>query len=343
MSFLKTYYMNWSGLNVLVTGGAGHIGSHLVRRLVDQGANVRVADNLWRGKKEYLLDEQKKPIIDLEKNFLEVDLTDYNNCVKAVTGIDVVFHLADIVAGIDYVFGNENFVYRSNILMNSNMFAASVKAHIQKLAYVGAACAYPLEKQNDPNHPLFKESDMYPAHPESSYGWGKLMGEYECELYSTSGKMHTAILRLHNVYGPNSDLSLERSQVIPATIRKAINYPDEKFVIWGNGQQSRAFLYVTDVVDAFMLAIDKGLDKGPIQIGSPIKTTINEIADSIIKISGKYIKKEYDLTKPTGDLGRAADCARAEQILDWKQKVPLEEGLRRTYEWSKQYLANQKK
>lgn len=330
--------MNWDGRNVLVTGGAGHIGSHLVQELVNEGANVRVADNLWRGKKEYLFDENKKPIIDMEKNFFEVDLTDYGNCEKAVNGIDVVFHLADIVAGIDYVFGNENFVYRSNMLMNSNMFAASVKANVQKLAYVGAACAYPLEKQNDPDYPLFKESDMYPAHPESSYGWGKLMGEYECELYSASGKLHTAILRLHNVYGPNSDLSTERSQVIPATIRKAINHPDEKFVIWGNGEQSRAFLYVTDAVNAFMLAIEKGIDKGPIQIGSPVKTTINEIADSVIKISGKDIKKEYDLTKPTGDLGRAADCSRATQLLGWEQKVSLEDGLRRTYEWSEKFL-----
>lgn len=335
--------MNWSGCNVLVTGGAGHIGSHLTKRLIDEGAHVRVADNLWRGKKEYLMDEKGKPILNMENDFNNLDLRELKNCEKAVEGIDMVFHLADIVAGIDFVFGNEAFVYRSNILINSNMFAASANAGVEKLAYVGAACAYPLEKQNDPDYPLFKESDMYPAHPESSYGWGKLMGEYECELYSHSGKLNTTILRLHNVYGPHSDLSVERSQVIPATIRKAINYPNEKFVIWGNGEQSRAFLYVSDVVDAFMLAIDKGLNKGPIQIGSPVKTTINKIADEIIKISGKDIKKEYDLSKPTGDLGRAADCTKANKILGWTQKISLDEGLRRTYEWSENYLKSNKK
>ena len=217
--------MNWSGRNVLITGGAGHIGSHLVAELVKLGANVRIADNLWRGKKEYLFDESGKPIIDFEKNFLELDLREMKNCEKAVSGIDTIFHLADVVAGIDFVFGNEAFVYRSNILINTNMFHAAHKVKLEKFAYVGAACAYPLEKQNNPDQPLFKEEDMYPAHPESSYGWGKLMGEYECELYSKAGMLDASILRLHNVYGPHSDLSPQKSQVIPATIRKAIQYP----------------------------------------------------------------------------------------------------------------------
>ena len=330
--------MNWSERNVLITGGAGHIGSHLTAELVKKGANVRIVDNLWRGKKEYLLDENGKPIIDFEKNFLELDLREMKNCEKAVNGIDIIFHLADVVAGIDFVFGNEAFVYRSNILINSNIFEAAYRGKLEKLAYVGAACAYPLEKQNDPNHPLFKEEDMYPAHPESSYGWGKLMGEYECELYSKTGLLDTSILRLHNVYGPHSDLSPEKSQVIPATIRKAINYPAEDFVIWGNGEQSRAFIYVTDVVDALIRSIENGLNKGPIQIGNSQKTTINEIADAVIEISGKNIEKKYDLAKPTGDLGRAADCSLAENILGWKPKVNLDEGLRRTYEWAEQFL-----
>jgi len=330
--------MNWSGRNVLITGGAGHIGSHLTSVLLERGANVRIADNLWRGKKEYLLDENGKPIIDFEKDFLEIDLREMKNCEKAVKGMDTIFHLADVVAGIDFVFGNEAFVYRSNVLINSNMFEAARNENLEKLAYVGAACAYPLEKQNDPNHPLFKEEDMYPAHPESSYGWGKLMGEYECELYSKTGLLDAAILRLHNVYGPNSDLSIEKSQVIPATIRKAIRYPDEDFLIWGNGEQSRAFMFVTDIVDALILSMEKGINKGPIQIGNSTKTTINEIADTIIEISGKNIEKKYDLAKPTGDLGRAADCSLAEQVLGWKPKVSLKDGLRITYEWAEQFL-----
>jgi GDP-D-mannose 3', 5'-epimerase len=330
--------MNWSSKRVLVTGGAGHIGSALVERLVNEGAHVKVADNLWRGSKEYLYNDNGIPMIDLEKDFLEVDLREYNNALLASRDTGVIFHLADVVAGITFVFDNLPFVYRSNALINSNVFHAAEENRVATLVYVGAACAYPHYKQNDPNHPLFKEEDMYPAEPESAYGWSKLMGEYECGLYSQSGILDTAILRLHNVYGPHSDLSPERSQVIPATIRKAIRYPNEKFVIWGHGNQNRSFVYVSDIVDALILAVEKGINKGPIQIGTETKTTIEEIADKVIEISGKSIKKEHDLTKPVGDLGRAADCGLAELLLGWKPKVDIDEGLERTYKWASEYL-----
>jgi GDP-D-mannose 3',5'-epimerase len=330
--------MRWAGKQVLITGGAGHIGSALTEELVNEGAHVRVVDNLWRGSKEYLLDDNGKPIIDLDKDFMDLDLRELQNCDRAMHDIDVVFHLADVVAGITFVFDNQPFVYRSNAMLNSNVLYSASMSKVEKLIYVGAACAYPHEKQNDPNYPLFKEEDMYPANPESAYGWSKLMGEYECSLYSKSGKINAAILRLHNVYGPHSDLSPERSQVIPANIRKAIRYPNERFIIWGNGKQNRAFVYVSDVVGALMLAAEKGLNKGPIQIGTDKKTTIEDLADMIISISGKKITKEHDLTKPVGDMGRAADCTLANKILGWKPKISMEEGLRRTYEWAFYYL-----
>jgi len=334
--------MDWHGKRVLVTGGAGHIGSHLTKRLVDEGADILVVDNLWRGKKEYLLDSNNKPIIDMEKNFKELDLRKYEYAEQAVEGVDIVFHLADMVAGITYVFDNQPDVFRSNILINSNVFTASHKANVDCLIYVGAACAYPHEKQNDPLHPLFKENDMYPAHPESAYGWGKLMGEYECDLFSKSGMLNTGILRLHNVYGPNSDLSVERSQVIPATIRKAVLYPEEKFLIWGNGEQNRSFIYVTDVVESLLLVTEKGINKGPIQIGTDEKTTINQIADMVIEVSGKNIEKEHDLTKPVGDFGRAADITLAKKILGWEPKVSMKEGIKKTYDWSYNFLKSHK-
>ena len=334
--------MDWLGKRVLVTGGAGHIGSYLTKRLVDEGADVLVVDNLWRGKKEYLLDSNNKSIIDMEKNFKELDLRNYEYAEKAVDGVDIVFHLADMVAGITYVFDNQPDVFRSNILINSNVFTASHKANVDRLIYVGAACAYPHEKQNDPLYPLFKEDDMYPAHPESAYGWGKLMGEYECDLFSKSGMLNTGILRLHNVYGPHSDLSVERSQVIPATIRKAILYPEEKFLIWGNGEQNRSFIYVTDVVESLLLVAEKGINKGPIQIGTDEKTTINQLADMVIEVSGKNIEKEHDLTKPVGDFGRAADITLAKKILGWKPKVSMKEGIKKTYDWSYNFLKSHK-
>jgi|TARA_B100000809_G_C15029340_1_gene491340 nucleoside-diphosphate-sugar epimerase len=334
--------IDWKGKKVLVTGGAGHIGSHLTKTLVDKGADVLVVDNLWRGKKEYLLDENNNYIIDMENNFKEWDLRDYENAEKAVDGIEIVFHLADIVAGITYVFDNQPDVWRGNVMINSNVFTASHKAKVDRLIYVGAACAYPHEKQNDPLSPLFKENDMYPAHPESAYGWGKLMGEYECELFSKSGMLNTGILRLHNVYGPNSDLSVERSQVIPATIRKAILYPEEQFLVWGNGEQNRSFIYVTDVVEGLLLVADKGINKGPIQLGTNEKTTINQIAKMVIDVSGKDIVQEHDLTKPVGDFGRAADITLAKEILGWEPKMSMEEGIKITYRWASNYLESHK-
>jgi len=334
--------MNFSGKNVLITGGAGHIGSNLAKELVKLGAKVKVADSLWRGNIDYLRDEKGDWIIDQEKDFMKIDLRLLENCEKCVKNVDIVFHLADVVAGILFVFDNMGFVFRSNILINSNMLAAAYKEKVDAFVYVGAACSYPMEKQNDPNAPPFKEEDMYPAHPESAYGWSKLMGEYEAGLYSDDKLLNTAILRFNNVFGPNSDLSPEKSQVIPALMRKAIMYPSEKFIVWGDGQQMRNFVYVSDAVDALLSAADKGLNKGPIQIGTKVKTKILEIAEAVIKKSGKDITIEYDTSMPVGDLGRSSDFSKAREILGWSPKVTLEEGISKTYDWAENFLKMKK-
>lgn len=324
-----------------MTGGAGHIGSNLIRELLRVGACVRVVDNLWRGSLNNLKDDEDKYIIDVERDFMNLDLTLYENCVKAVKDVDVVFHLADVVAGITFVFDNQPFVFRTNMLINSNMIKASWENSVDRYLYTGAACSYPLEKQSDPNSPLLKEEDAYPAHPESAYGWSKLMGEYECELYSKYLGMKICILRLHNVYGPYSDLSPEKSQVIPALIRKAILYPREPFIVWGDGSQTRAFVYVADVVRAMMLGIEKGINAGPIQIGTDKRHTIREIAEIIVSISGKDIPIIYDASKPMGDMGRAADWCKAKNLLGWSPMVPLDKGIAITYEWAKKVLADE--
>lgn len=331
-------YMDWRGKRILVTGGAGHIGANLIRTLVKVGADVRVVDNLWRGSLDNLKDDDGGYVLDIQRDFMNLDLTVYDNCVRAVKGVDIVFHLADIVAGIKYVFDNQPYVFRTNMLINSNMIKASWEEGVESYLYTGAACSYPLEKQSDPNSPLLMEKDAYPANPESAYGWSKLMGEYECELYSEYHDMNVCILRLHNVYGPYSDLSSERAQVIPALIRKAIMYPKEPFVVWGDGSQTRAFVYVSDVVNALMLGIEKGINVGPIQIGTDKRHTIREIAETIVRISGKEISVVYDITKPAGDKGRAADWSKAKEILGWSPTVPLEKGIEITYRWAEKFL-----
>jgi nucleoside-diphosphate-sugar epimerase len=223
--------------------------------------------------------------------------------------------------------------------MNSNMLDAAINNNVKKYIYIGTACSYPAEMQAELYPPPFKEEDVYPANPESAYGWSKLMGEYECELAEKESAIEVGILRLHNVYGPPCEISQEKSQVIPALCRKAINYPEEEFIVWGSGTQRRAFLYVDDVVDAIVALMDKGMNNGVIQIGPEESCSIADIAEKIVKISGKDIDIKFDPSKPEGDKDRTADSTKALKTLGWEQKISLDEGLHRTYTWANDYLA----
>jgi GDP-D-mannose 3',5'-epimerase len=223
------------------------------------------------------------------------------------------------------------FVYRQNILINTNTLAACLKNEIPNYIYIGTACSYPKHLQMSENVVSLSESQTYPADPESSYGWSKLMGEYEAAIAEKEGKIKVGLLRFHNVYGPGSVYSVEKSQVLPSLVRKAIKYPKEKFVIWGNGTQYRDFVYVDDVIESLLLIYSKGMGKGLIQIGSEKATTIKEAAEIIIEISGKRIEVEYDISGPQGDRGRIANCLKAKEILGWYPKTNLSDGLKNLY------------
>ncbi len=319
---------------ILVTGGAGMIGSNLVKKLVGKGDEVFVVDNLWRGKLAYLEDADGKPVIPLDTHFFNRDLSVAGQCDDLIAKVDYVVHLADIVAGIDYVFNNQGDLFRQNILINSNTIQSARQQgrHLKGFLYVGTACSFPLTKQNSLDVVPLREEDLYPAQPESAYGWSKLMGQYETELLEKETGIPTCTLMFHNVYGSPCDFGA-RSQVIPALIRKAINYPDEPFEVWGSGTQGRAFIHVDDIVDALDKALDKGLGKGMFQIGPGECTSIREIAEQVVAISGKQIDIFYDTTRPEGDKARCADYSLAKQVLGWEPRVPLCEGLERQYRW----------
>lgn len=332
--------MTFRGKRILVTGGAGQIGSHLVAALHDAGAEVLVADNLWRGKRENLI-RQGSPLIGPE-HFHKLDLTDAEACRQVTRNCDLVYHLADVVAGINYVFGNQFSLFNVNLRIDSNMLAAAVANKVPRYIYVGTACSYPASRQtlaSNGTTPLFREEEVYPAMPESSYGWSKLMGEYQAELAMNEELLDVGLLRLHNVYGPHCETSAEKSQVIPSLIRKAIRHPQEPFVVWGTGRQRRAFVYVSDIVDALLAVADRGMNRGVIQIGPDYSTSIRELAEAVVKLAGKPIDITYDPTRREGDGDRAADYAKAREVLDWQPRVPLSEGLRRTYQWCQQQLA----
>ena len=323
----------------LITGGAGMIGSNLVRELVDGGNTVLVVDNLWRGKLEYLTRENGEPLIDFDNQFFNRDLAITGACDDLVQEVDYVVHLADIVAGIGYVFNNQSELFRKNILINSNVICSVRKAvsNLKGFVYAGTACSFPLTRQNSLDVIPLREDELYPALPESAYGWSKLMGQYETELLESETGLPTCSLMFHNVYGAPCDFG-ERSQVIPALIRKAIKFPDEDFIVWGSGEQGRAFIHIDDIVSGILLALKKGFGSGAIQIGPSICTSIREVAEIIVKLSEKPILIKYDTSKPEGDKARSADYSKAKAILGWEPRVSLEEGIKQQYQWISEQL-----
>lgn len=319
--------------SILITGGAGMIGSNLVRHLLKNNDNeIYIVDNLWRGKEDNLYDNGT-PVIPFDTHFYKLDLRHYQSCRSVMENIDEVYHLADIVAGIEYVFNNQSDIFHDNILINTNVLKSAAECGVKRLLYVGTACSYPAEKQYGIDAPPLKEIDMYPANPESAYGWSKLMGEYETHLYGKDGKMKTGVLRLHNVYGPYCDYSVERSQVIPSLIRKAILFPHEDFIVWGSGNQGRSFIFVDDVVEALVLMMEKGMGIEPIQVGTNFCTSIHEIAQEVVRICKKPISIKFDTSKPEGDIGRCADISYATDKLGWHPTISLNIGLQRTFNW----------
>ena len=331
---------------ILVTGGCGMIGSNLVKRLVKEGHDVSVIDNLWRGKLEYLNDADGKSAIDLNTRYHNIDLSIMSEKIdNIIADNEYVVHLADIVAGIDYVFSNQGDLFRLNNLINTNVFHSVRKAGKEKikgLIYVGTACSYPLTRQNSLDVIPLKEDELFPALPESAYGWSKLMGQLEIGFLEKETGIPCCTLQFHNVYGSPCDYGA-RSQVIPALIRKAINFPEEEFNVWGSGKQGRAFIHVNDIVDALVLALEKGWGHGWIQIGPSECTSIREIAEAVVKISGKDIVPFYDTTKPEGDKARSADWSKAKEVLGWEPKMSLEDGLRQQYDWIKADIEKNKK
>jgi GDP-D-mannose 3',5'-epimerase len=319
----------------LVTGGAGFIGSSLVKRLVAQGTQVRIVDNLSRGSLSNLLLKDHSYAIDLNAEFISADLTKPEVCSSLVRGADTVFHLASAVGGIHFALSNELSIFHENISMNTSVLSACLANGISRYIYVGTACSFPKHLQMSCEVAKLTEEQAYPAWPESSYGWSKLMGEYEAELARNSGSINVGILRLHNVYGPGCSYDPPRSQVLPALIDRALQDPKGPLVVWGSGRQYRDFVYIDDVVEALLLVADRGKNKGVFQIGSGLPIAIGYAAELIAGMGDHPVPVTYDLSKPEGDRGRVAVLTKASCILGWQPKVRFRTGLRLMYDWMK--------
>jgi GDP-D-mannose 3', 5'-epimerase len=326
-------------MKICVTGGAGMIGSRLVQELTSLGHDVSVIDNLWRGKRDFV---EEIPGFDVASSFFEVDLADPRNIervTKIFSGCDVVIHLADIVAGIGYVFSNQYQIFKVNNEINSLTFHCCEAAGVGRVIYAGTACSFPKDLQMSLTSVL-RDDMLFPAQPESAYGWSKLMGTLELGYLADKTGMQVTTLMLHNVYGPNCDIDPRRSQVIPSLIRRVHELKDgEDLIVWGSGRQGRAFLHVGDVVRGFVAALDTVGCPRIVQLGPSQCTSIGELALHLVeKTFAKRVNVVFDTSKPEGDLGRSADFSLAQATLGWEPRISLADGLRETAEWIRRAL-----
>jgi GDP-D-mannose 3',5'-epimerase len=315
----------WEGKKILITGGAGFIGSTLARNLLNLNCEVRIADNLSRGKIENI-----KEILD-KVQFSKVDLTDIKNCISLSENVDYVFHLAAAVGGIHFIKRENVGGLTPSALMNINMMEAARINDIDRFLFASSACVY-RERSSELN--MFREEEGYPAYPHTTYGWAKILGEILCKAYYTDYGIKSSAIRIFNAYGENEEFNPKWSHVIPSFIRKTMLFPKEEFKIFGDGKQERAFLHVQDCVDGLLLGMQKIENADSINLGSEEVVSISDLAKKIIGLSRKNIEVRYDLSGPRGTNRYCADTTKMKEILEWKPNINLNEGLRRTFDWA---------
>ncbi len=311
-------------VTIYVTGCAGMIGSNLTRALLADGHRVVGIDNFWRGTRYNI--EAFLGISNFE--FRHADIAADTDWALDINSSSMIVHTADIVAGIGYVFAKEWAILRKNNLINTQVARVVNTQEPARIIYLGTACSYPQQLQMSVEESALNETLKFPAHPESGYGWSKLLGEIEFKLAVKGRSTKLITLDLHNVYGWPCVYRDETSQVIPSLIFKALTSPDRTLSVWGDGRQGRAFLHVDDVVAAVRAALAYGGEADNFMIGPRQCTTIREVAELVAAHPETGIAHiVYDTTKPTGDIGRFADGIKAEAELGWTPKVELRSGL----------------
>jgi len=308
---------------ILITGGGGFIGSHLARHLYQQGHFVRVVDIKFD---DYI---QERHYTER----LKLDLRKWENCLLVTKGINRVYNLAANMGGIGFITTVGAEVMYDNALIDTYMLEASRQNKVKRFLCSSSACVYPTYRQKTPNVKGLKEEDAYPADPDNFYGWEKLFTERLCEAYRRDHGLDIHIVRYHNVYGPEGTYKGGREKSPAALCRKVVEaHNPGTITIWGDGKQTRSYCYIDDAVEGTILLMESDYNK-PINIGSERLITVDELADIIIKISGKTITKTHDPTAPQGVRGRNADITLARKILGWEPQSIYKEGLEKTYKW----------
>ena len=312
----------------LVCGGGGFIGGHLINRLKKEGYFVRGVD---LKENEYGNDKADEFVIG--------DLRDSHVAEKVVKGMNEVYQLAADMGGAGYIFTGDHdaAVMHNSALCNLNVLEAAEKAGVQKIFYSSSACMYPEYNQLDPNNPKCNEDSEYPAAPDSEYGWEKLFSERLYFAYQRNTKIKVKVARFHNIFGPQGTWTGGKEKAPAALCRKVAETEDGSFIeVWGDGKQTRSFLFIDECVEAVRRLMDSDFS-GPVNIGSEEMISINDFAKMVIDISGKSISIK-NIPGPTGVRGRNSDNKLIREKLDWEPSLPLRKGMEITYKWINQQV-----
>jgi GDP-D-mannose 3',5'-epimerase len=320
-------------LRIFIAGGGGFIGSHVAKRLKEEGHFVRVAD--WK-KLEYFNEEE------VCHEFHLLDLRDLDACLKMCEGIDEVYDFAADMGGMGFIQSNHSVILYNNIMISFNMVEAARRAGtVKRFFYSSSACIYPEYRQLETANPGLKESDAWPAQPQDAYGLEKLVTEEFCKYYNKDFGIEFRIGRFHNIYGPQGTWKGGREKAPAAFCRKAIVCGDV-FEMWGDGKQTRSFCYIEDCVEG-VLRLMRSDVREPINIGSEEMVDMNEMAHLALQFAGKKDStKLHHIPGPEGVRGRNSDNTLIREKLNWAPSISLQDGLKRTFEWIKRQVDSER-
>ncbi|MEN3368656.1 MAG: GDP-L-fucose synthase [Verrucomicrobiota bacterium] len=312
---------------IVVGGAGGFIGGHLVADLRKAGAEAIRAVDIKPASEWY------QRFDDVEN--LTLDLQDRAACESALEGgAREVYNLAADMGGMGFIEHNKALCMLS-VLINTHLLMAARAAKVEKFFFASSACVYAADKQTSPDVTALKEEDAYPAMPEDGYGWEKLFSERMCRHYTEDFGLTTCVARYHNVYGPHGTYDGGREKAPAAICRKVIAAKlsgRHEIEIWGDGQQTRSFMYIDDCLKGTRLMMDRAIP-GPLNVGSNELVTIDRLVDLAEEIAGVKLKRNYNLQAPKGVNGRNSDNARIREVMDWEPSISLRDGLEKTYRW----------
>lgn len=307
---------------ILVTGAGGFIGHHLVKRLKAEGHWVRGVD--------LKLPEYEGTAAD---EFRTLDLRLWPDCLEAAREVDQVYNLAADMGGIGYITASLADIARNNVLINAHMLEASRLKGVSRFLFSSSACVYAGYRQKEAEVAPLKEEDAYPADPEPGYGWEKLYTEELCRYYWKDYRFETRIVRFHNVYGPLGTYEGGKEKAPAAICRKvALAEDGGEIEIWGDGLQTRSFMYIDDCVEGLLRLMGSDY-REPINLGTDEMVTINRLVDLTCAVAGKHLAKRHDPSKPQGVRGRNSENSRLRKVLGWEPSTSLAAGLMPTYRW----------